>query len=121
MDLSCLLVAKLSLGKASLEFGSALDVHAENCVAALSLTLSGGTPSCVSFYSVGSSVASRLHQNGSCISTRVFETYILLDCARNFSVCSISSGLKSSLGRVTDHLGQTHVGLFSWKAQGLLQ
>lgn len=93
----------------------------KNVLQLLSLTLSGGTPSCVSFYSVGSSVASRLHQNGSCISTRVFETYILLDCARNFSVCSISSGLKSSLGRVTDHLGQTHVGLFSWKAQGLLQ
>lgn len=116
MHLSCLLVAKLSLGKASLEFGSALDVQAEKCVAALSLTLLGGTPSCMSFYSVWIQLASRPHQNDSCTSTRVFEMCILLDCARNFRVCSISSGLKSSLGRVIDHLDQTRVELFSWKA-----
>lgn len=38
MDLSCLLIAKRSLGKASLKFRSALDVQAEKCVAALNLT-----------------------------------------------------------------------------------
>lgn len=59
-------------------------------------TLSEENTMLYQFPQCGIQLASGLHQNGSCI---------LLDCARNFSVCSISSGLKSSLGRGDWSLG----------------
>lgn len=75
MDLSCTLLTELSLGKAALEFESALDVQAEKYLAALNATtLSEGNTIVYQFPQCGIQLASGLHQNGSCISTRVFET-----------------------------------------------
>lgn len=68
---------KLSLGKASLEFGSALDVQAEKCVAVLSATtLSEGNTVLYQFPQCGTQLACGPCQDGSCSSTRVFEICI---------------------------------------------
>lgn len=68
MDLSCPLLAKLSLGNASLEFGSVLDVQAGKCVAALSVTaLSEGNTILYQFPQCGIQLAPWPHQKGSCI------------------------------------------------------
>lgn len=59
---------ELSLGKASVEFGSVPDVQAEKYVAAMRVTaLSEGNTILYRFPQCEIQLASRPHQNGSCI------------------------------------------------------